>query len=340
MLILEAFLKFGSIGVMCALVLLVLRDARHVSTFRFALPLIATLICMLLTTGSDPLRLTGPLFIPLRLLDSFSSLFIWWFGLALFDDDFELGAFEWGVAALFSVIAIPVKLYFLGIHDLWFPGMDIISALIPMMMMFHLAYRAIKGRKEDLIEKRRRVRVWFAAAIAMVLTVSILAERIAIAAGVDSRDTIWITYSFTLPIVIWAVLWLTRLHPEALAFQSKPKGVTQVSQNIEPRDIKVHKKLVTAQHLDVPAHQLRALINRSMGYQNFAAFVNHYRIRDVKRALADPKNGRIPILTLAMDSGFSSLAPFNRAFKKSVGITPTEYRNNLLDETSDKAVQN
>ena len=32
------------------------------------------------------------------------------------------------------------------------------------------------------------------------------------------------------------------------------------------------------------------------------------------------------MITIAMDAGFQSLGPFNRAFKATTGVTPTEYR--------------
>jgi len=34
----------------------------------------------------------------------------------------------------------------------------------------------------------------------------------------------------------------------------------------------------------------------------------------------------VPVITIAMDAGFQSLGPFNRAFKETTGVTPTEYR--------------
>jgi AraC-like DNA-binding protein len=34
----------------------------------------------------------------------------------------------------------------------------------------------------------------------------------------------------------------------------------------------------------------------------------------------------VPILTLALDLGYASLSPFNRAFKAHTGLTPSEYR--------------
>ena len=43
-------------------------------------------------------------------------------------------------------------------------------------------------------------------------------------------------------------------------------------------------------------------------------------------ALADPTQAEVPVITIAMDAGFQSLGPFNRAFKATTGVTPTEYR--------------
>ena len=43
-------------------------------------------------------------------------------------------------------------------------------------------------------------------------------------------------------------------------------------------------------------------------------------------ALADPAQAEVPVITIAMDAGFASLGPFNRAFKATTGVTPTEYR--------------
>ena len=43
-------------------------------------------------------------------------------------------------------------------------------------------------------------------------------------------------------------------------------------------------------------------------------------------ALADRDQAEVPILTIALDAGFGSIGPFNRAFKAHTGLTPTEYR--------------
>ena len=38
------------------------------------------------------------------------------------------------------------------------------------------------------------------------------------------------------------------------------------------------------------------------------------------------RQAEVPVITIAMDAGFQSLGPFNRAFKATTGVTPTEYR--------------
>ena len=81
-----------------------------------------------------------------------------------------------------------------------------------------------------------------------------------------------------------------------------------------------------AGRLGVPEYRLRRAINQGSGARNFNAFLNHYRLDEVKAALVDPAQREVPILTMALDSGFGSLAPFNRAFKAATGLTPTAYR--------------
>lgn len=85
-----------------------------------------------------------------------------------------------------------------------------------------------------------------------------------------------------------------------------------------------------AARLDVPEHRLRQAINEGLGYRNFNAFLNRYRIEDAKQALSDLTQREVPVLTIAMDAGFQSIGPFNRAFKAETGVTPTEFRREAL----------
>lgn len=81
-----------------------------------------------------------------------------------------------------------------------------------------------------------------------------------------------------------------------------------------------------AARLGIAEHELRRLINRKLGHRNFAAFLNERRLAEAKQALIDPSQRGVPISTIALDAGFGSMGPFNRAFKQATGVTPTEYR--------------
>jgi AraC-like DNA-binding protein len=80
-----------------------------------------------------------------------------------------------------------------------------------------------------------------------------------------------------------------------------------------------------AQALEIPVVHLSRVINEHLG-RNFYEFVNHYRGEDAKRRLAGPEAGRDKLIAVALDSGFNSLATFNRVFKEMTGRTPSAYR--------------
>ena len=81
-----------------------------------------------------------------------------------------------------------------------------------------------------------------------------------------------------------------------------------------------------AAQLAVPDYRLRRLINQRLGHRNFNVFVNGFRLAEARAALADPAKTDRPVLSIALDAGFQSIGPFNRAFKADTGRTPTEFR--------------
>ncbi|OHD05629.1 MAG: hypothetical protein A2086_00055 [Spirochaetes bacterium GWD1_27_9] len=79
-----------------------------------------------------------------------------------------------------------------------------------------------------------------------------------------------------------------------------------------------------AKELDISTHNLSQMINATG--TNFFDFINYYRIEEFKNYLKDPKNlEKFTLLSLALDAGFNSKATFNKAFKKNMGMTPSEY---------------
>lgn len=81
-----------------------------------------------------------------------------------------------------------------------------------------------------------------------------------------------------------------------------------------------------AAQVGVPEYRLRRLINQQLGFRNFTAFLNEHRLAAAAERLADPGQARTPILTIALELGWGSIGPFNRAFRTRYGMTPSDYR--------------
>ena len=91
--------------------------------------------------------------------------------------------------------------------------------------------------------------------------------------------------------------------------------------------------LSLAGRLAVPEYRLRRLINQRLGHRNFSAYVNGWRLAEAQAALADRAQRELPVLTIALDAGFQSIGPFNRAFKAATGLTPSEFRREKLADS-------
>jgi AraC-like DNA-binding protein len=82
-----------------------------------------------------------------------------------------------------------------------------------------------------------------------------------------------------------------------------------------------------AMQLDKSVRELSILINYHFN-QHFYNFINTYRINKAKKILKKPSSKNLTISEIFYNVGFNSKSSFNTAFKKQVGITPTEYRKN------------
>jgi AraC-like DNA-binding protein len=80
-----------------------------------------------------------------------------------------------------------------------------------------------------------------------------------------------------------------------------------------------------AKYTSLPEYRLRSVINSDLGYRNFNAYLNHYRIAHAKTVLEDKWCDK-SILDISMDCGYKSLSTFNKAFKDITSLTPSEYR--------------
>ncbi len=81
-----------------------------------------------------------------------------------------------------------------------------------------------------------------------------------------------------------------------------------------------------AEMLAISPNHLSQLLNERL-QQTFFDFVNGYRVREAQHGLSDPAKRHLTILAIAYEVGFNSKSSFNTAFKKHLGMTPSQFRN-------------
>ncbi|MGW9684519.1 helix-turn-helix domain-containing protein [Flagellimonas sp. 2504JD1-5] len=81
-----------------------------------------------------------------------------------------------------------------------------------------------------------------------------------------------------------------------------------------------------AEMLKLSRHNTSQIINECF-QMSFYEFVNKYRIEEAERLLVDDKDHEMNITDIAYQVGFNNRISFYNAFKKYIGTTPTEFRN-------------
>ena len=117
---------------------------------------------------------------------------------------------------------------------------------------------------------------------------------------------------------------------QALLAQQKQRLETQMIENQVFLDPSLSIRSL-AEMLDLQPNYLSQLLNEGFD-QNFAEYVNTYRLEAFKSKVADKSQQHLTILALAFESGFNSKTVFNTFFKKAMGMTPKVYWNQVLGE--------
>ncbi len=259
----------------------------------------------------------------------------------LFEDDREPPLFVWLIAALYLVVALwlglergatnaPVNTY-------WLVPLQLAKLGFAIGAMF-IVWR---GRENDVVESRFKLRRVFAASIGVIVAAVVATELV----------TGWRVPELT-ELIGMAAIFIATLMLNLAFLRVNPSFVLRdsgASVSVVPEDtslIDALNKLMSedlaytnhdlriadlAASLRVPEYQLRRTINRSLGYQNFNQFVNRYRIEEAARRLTDEP--RTPVLTIALDVGFRSISSFNTAFRAHYEKTPTDYRKSRVTDS-------
>ena len=329
----------GALALLTLLGWLLIRDHRATLPARMALLMMAAIGCHIVATVSGALGYS----LPVNWILLFGSALVpgafWLFARTWFNDEAAVD-----LPSLLIVVLPPtIFATFLLIYGRTSPFLLI--GLMMRILSFGLAvaglWAAWRGRDGDLVEARRRVRALLIWAVGgFVIFVNFAEILINTNISPDVLRT-WIELGILI-LTGWLCAVLLRLQ-QADLFASVRRAedmpapaplvdcalaarlTTYMEKELAYRDDGLTIAKLAAE-LGMQEYQLRRLINGSLGHRNFAAFLNGYRLVEVRAALTDPTQVDVPILTIALDAGFGSIGPFNRAFREAEGRTPGEYR--------------
>lgn len=155
---------------------------------------------------------------------------------------------------------------------------------------------------------------------------------------IDSADLTFIRTAFGLTFVYLVTTLMFRIEPKPIILA--PGALTRRSIELTPEEVALAeriKDLMTldklyqepafnradlARELEVSENILSRVINCAFE-KSFRKLLNDHRVDEAQLLL---RNSTLQVTQIAFDVGFNSLASFNRVFKETSGVAPTEYR--------------
>jgi AraC-like DNA-binding protein len=349
----EAGVRGGGIAILVLLALFAWRDARHVLAARYYVPFMLTGICYLIESAPGLMTTEPAWLVPVRFWSNISPALFQLWAWATFDDAFKPSRIVWlPTTAMAALIAWAMT------ADRWLPWRIVQGAALIFVCIG--VWQIIGGRRSDLVEGRRRLRLILA--IVVALAIAGLTVHAAFTSPAVRAHSSLVTAGIVLALALLsAILHLGFTAPLdfalATAGDASPGATTAAPVAIDPEERGLLDRLqrlmneervyreeglgiaTLAARLGLPEYRLRRLINQRLGHRNFSTFLNGYRLAETVAALSDPTQAQVPILTIALDAGFQSIGPFNRAFKAQTGMTPTDFRRERLERGAARAAE-
>lgn len=299
---------------------------------------------------------------PLVAISVGNAVLFWVFVQALFDDDFVLRPAHFVAWSVVGVLGGLNCALLAGTESIFTPVLLGLQRGAPLLFAALAAWAASKNWRVDLVEQRRHLRSFIliaGIAYTVLLLIARLGSQHGRLVGLTATADV-LTLLAIVAVVAFKMLQLGNLDlfPTEKTSQSVVQDNSELSANqdvvtrttIDANDerlIQALQKLMQQEQLyrsedltlatlaarmQLPEYRLRKLINQHLGYRNFNAYINEFRLAEARAALADPAQSDLPVLTIALTSGFQSIGPFNRAFKAATGLTPTEFRKENMAE--------
>jgi AraC-like DNA-binding protein len=224
-----------------------------------------------------------------------------------------------------------------------------VTGMAILLLLVLLINRDLSGLKE---QEMGREKYWIVIAVIGLNVALIGAHMLGLFGMIDASGTSFVVTVLELTLIYLVMSSLFRVYAGAVPVRTindspspreterTPLNADEMAMVTRIRELmdldKVYQEATysrkdLAQELGIAEHQLSRIINT--GFEmSFSDLINKHRVEEAKYMLRTTEE---PISTIAFDVGFNSLASFNRAFRKVVEQTPTDYRNSGEGETAD-----
>lgn len=295
--------------------------------------------------------LEGHALFQVALLPTFCLPFSFWlFSRSLFDDDFRVRPWWFGLLLVVVVVDYGINWQCMGAF-ISFPGVEnrllqLLHYIMGLVFVILAIVEATKNQQDDLVLTRLRFRHLFLLLSAIMIGLTLLTELAFLNTSLPlflellQKIAIFgLSLFFTIKLLeaqhdFFPIQDLKATLPSETIIN--PALVQHLTQLMEKEEIYREEGLSIrqlAQKMEVKEYKLRQAINQQLGFRNFNAFLNTYRIQAACEILADPKKQDLTVLEIAFSLGYNSLAPFNKSFKQITGMTPTEWRKKVKLES-------
>lgn len=217
-------------------------------------------------------------------------------------------------------------------HRFW----SLLPRILSLAVVMHALLRVYVGAGSDLLLPRLKGRYLLLGLAGTYIVVELLGE--ALISGTAAEELGDRVHSVAVLLLVWAAALLSLraaseiLRPAAAALDGPaldPALAERLRQLIEVDEVFREEGLTIgnlADRLGAQEYKVRQLINAQLGFKNFNAFLNRFRVAAAEKLLADPGKAHLGVAEVAYQVGYRSLATFNRVFKDLTGRTPSEYR--------------
>lgn len=279
------------------------------------------------------------LLLPFAVLQSGASFWFWLFAIGQGKESFKPGWKHWLLLPSKILLTIawgsPYRPLFLPIPiEQDFVWRAFLPAVLTMGFVLAAIWASASHMEDELVENRlilRRMTVFWGAGTIVVAMGLILLFRGPVLSEIGG----WIASILAVGICVHIHFWLHKSNFAATESTTRnfveDPDLKQIARNIQvfmlKDDYYCTEGLTISQlasNMKEKEYKVRRAINGILGYRNFNVFLNQYRVVAAKNRLINEPD--LPVIRLAMDLGYRSLAVFNKAFKETTGRTPTDFR--------------